>query len=122
MTGNLLGHMHGAADRGAGGFEIDDRAAAYAARDLLADAENARLVLDAGDEAADFRRADIDCRDDAAARPHRTRPRCRTRRVRRTAIRGTAVRGLAVDNLAISNLAIRSLAIQGRRGTVLRGD
>ena len=72
----------------------------------MADAENARLVLDPRDEAADLCRADIDRRDDAAARPHRSRTRRRTRR------RGVAVWGLAA----------RGDAVQGRGATVLRGD
>ena len=55
----------------AGGFEIDDRPAADAARDLVADAEDARRRLDPGDKAADFRRADIERGDEAAARAHR---------------------------------------------------
>src|SRR3954447_6760847 len=65
LAGNLLGRLHRAAYRGAGGFEIDDRAAAHAAGDLLADAEDARFVFDACDDAADLCRADVDCRDDA---------------------------------------------------------
>src|SRR4051812_39144371 len=104
LVGHLLGHVYRAADRGAGGFEIDDRAAAQTARDLLADAKDARLVLDAGDQAAGLRRADIDRRDDAAARP--PRPRCRARRVGRAAVRDAAVWRLAVGSLAIGSLAI----------------
>ena len=55
-----------------GRLEVDDHAAAHAARDLVADADDARLVvLDPGDEAADLGGADIERGDQAAARPRR---------------------------------------------------
>ena len=108
LAGHLLGGMHRAADRGAGGLKIDDRAAAHAARDLLADAEDARLVLDPRDKAADLRRADIDRRDRCcrAAAP----------------VPDAASDAPGAASAALAGLAVRGRAVQGRRGTVLRGD
>src|SRR5690349_23850493 len=78
LPGHHLGCVDGGANRIPGRFEIDDGTAAHAARDLMADADDARLRLDPSDEAADLSRADIERCDQAAARPHRRlpRPRC----------------------------------------------
>src|SRR5205823_13449156 len=69
--------MDGVADRMPGGFEIDDGTAADAARDLVADAEDARRRLDPRDEAADFCRADVERGNQAAARARQGRRRMR---------------------------------------------
>src|SRR5229473_6293477 len=88
FTGHLLGGVYGIADRIGGGIEIDDRSALHAARDLMADAEDARLVFDPRDEAADLGRADVDRRDHAAARTCSGRTRARP-----VAVAGGAVPG-----------------------------
>src|SRR5437867_8449706 len=54
-----------------GGVEIDDRGALHAARDMMADADDARLVLDPGDKAAGLGRADVERGDRRTARPRR---------------------------------------------------
>ena len=72
LAGHLLGGVHRAGNRGAGGFEIDDRAVAQPAGDLMADADDLRpLGLDPRDKAAHFARADVECGNEAAARPMR---------------------------------------------------
>src|SRR5580700_1302382 len=74
FAGHLLGGMNRATNRVPRGLQIDDRAAAHPARDLMADPDDTRLCLDAGDEAADFRRADVERGHQAAARTHRGLP------------------------------------------------
>ena len=70
FLGHFLGCVHRVDDRGSGRFEIDDRAVAQAARDLVSDADDLRLVgLDPGDEAAHLGGADIERGDQAAMRP-----------------------------------------------------
>src|SRR6185312_3151725 len=82
LARHLFGGVDGVADRVAGGFEVDHHAAAHAARHLVADADDARpLGLDAGDKAADFRGADVDRADQAAARAHRREARPRLPRI-----------------------------------------
>src|SRR5207248_8635582 len=71
LAGHFLGGMDGAANGISDRLEIDDRAAADAARDLVADAQDARRCLDPCDKAAYFGRADVERCDEAAARPHR---------------------------------------------------
>ena len=68
LTGHLLGGVDSTADRMGGGVEIDDRRALDAARDLVTSAEDSRVLLGPGDEAAGFGGADVDRRADAAAR------------------------------------------------------
>jgi hypothetical protein len=64
FAGHLFGGVHGVDDGGAGRIQIDDRPVAHTTRDLMTDAEDARLVVrDAGNKTADLRRADIECRD-----------------------------------------------------------
>src|SRR5271170_5532869 len=96
FAGHFLGGVYGVADRIGCGIEIDDRGALHPARDLMANAEDARMVFDPRDKAADLCRADIDRRDRAAARTGRpivlTGP--RTRAVARTVAHG-AFQGVA---------------------------
>src|SRR4029077_2551089 len=75
LAGHFLGGMDGAADGIPDCLEIDDRAAADAARDLVADTEDAGPRLDPRDKAAHLGRADVERRDQAAARRHRATPR-----------------------------------------------
>src|SRR5215471_8403341 len=64
--------VHGVQNGSPGRFEVDDGSAAQAARDLMANSKDPRLVvIDPRNEAADLRRADIECSYHAAARPDR---------------------------------------------------
>ena len=66
---HFLGGVHRVGDRGAGGFEIDDRPVAQTARNLMADADDLRpFRLDPSNKAAHLGGADIERRDQASMR------------------------------------------------------
>ncbi len=69
LLGHLLGGVDRGADRGLGLVHIDHSAIAHAARQLMTDAQHlqAAVVIGPRDEAAHFRGADIEGRDQSVA-------------------------------------------------------
>src|SRR5208283_1541306 len=78
LARHFFGGVHRIDDRGACRFQVDNRSVPHAARDLMADTEDPRLVgCHLGDEAANLGRADIECSNQATARPDRRPTRLR---------------------------------------------